>query len=166
MCGIPASGKTYYAKNILLSDKVHYVSRDEIRFSLLNDNEDYFSKEKEVYSLFIDEISKYLVDPNCEYVIADATHLNWPSRRKLLKSINLKLVADGTWKGIQDINIIPVVINTPYKIVLERNNVRTGREHVPTSVLADMKNKFEDPVADAFYYNYIIYDKGTYVTLS
>lgn len=35
MCGCPGSGKTTYAKKYLINDNTVYVSRDDIRFSLL-----------------------------------------------------------------------------------------------------------------------------------
>ena len=48
MSGVPGSGKSWWCKNKLpeLEENVLYISRDEIRFSMLNDGEEYFSKEK------------------------------------------------------------------------------------------------------------------------
>ena len=47
MCGAPGSGKSWFAKNILKTDDTwQYISRDEIRFSLIKEGEDYFGKEK------------------------------------------------------------------------------------------------------------------------
>ena len=44
MVGIPGSGKSYFAKNILMTDDSwQYISRDEVRFSIIKDDEEYFS---------------------------------------------------------------------------------------------------------------------------
>ena len=45
MCGAPGSGKSYFAKNILINDDHwFYVSRDEIRFRIIKNDEEYFSR--------------------------------------------------------------------------------------------------------------------------
>ena len=49
-CGIPGSGKSYYAQNI--QKDVPYLSRDAIRFSMVNEDEEYFSKETKVFNCF------------------------------------------------------------------------------------------------------------------
>ena len=50
MVGPPAAGKSYFAKNHLVKDDTWaYVSRDEIRFSIITEEDKYFSKEKEVF---------------------------------------------------------------------------------------------------------------------
>lgn len=51
MIGIPGSGKSTWAK-ANKKEKDIYVSRDEVRFSLLQDGDEYFSKEKEVLKEF------------------------------------------------------------------------------------------------------------------
>ena len=63
MCGVPGSGKSTFIKNHLFDfveseDYVVVVSRDDIRFSLLNTDEaisedKYFSKEDEVWEKYI-----------------------------------------------------------------------------------------------------------------
>ena len=50
MMGIPGSGKSTWVKNHMKSDDI-YISRDEIRFSLLQPGDEYFSKEKEVWRI-------------------------------------------------------------------------------------------------------------------
>ena len=47
MMGVAGSGKSTYAKNILKDGDI-YISRDEIRYSLLTEEDDYFAKENEV----------------------------------------------------------------------------------------------------------------------
>ena len=87
MCGAPASGKSWFAKNILMDNDTLYVSRDEIRFAIIKNEDNYFSKEKEVYKTFIEKIRKGLTDNKIERVFADATHLNEKSRKKLLNNV-------------------------------------------------------------------------------
>ena len=64
------------------------VSRDAIRFSMINDNDEYFQKEKNVWKEYIHQIQEEINANNT--VIADATHLNKKSRQKLLNTLNLK----------------------------------------------------------------------------
>ena len=56
MMGAPGSGKSYWAEHHVTSvDK--YISRDEIRFSMLEDGDDYFAKEGKVFDNFIKQIT-------------------------------------------------------------------------------------------------------------
>jgi hypothetical protein len=54
MCGIPGSGKSTYLKTRFIQPPV-VVSRDEIRFKMVREDEEYFSHEKEVYNEFINQ---------------------------------------------------------------------------------------------------------------
>ena len=83
MVGVPGSGESTYAKNILKDGDI-YISRDEIRYSLLTEEDDYFAKENEVIKTFIDNIDKSLVNKEyCGDVYADATHLSPKSRAQV-----------------------------------------------------------------------------------
>ena len=84
MCGIPGSGKSTWAKEYLAS--ALYVSRDEIRYSMVKEDEEYFSKETEVFNTFIEKIAVNLMSE--KDVVADATHINFQSRLKTIKGIN------------------------------------------------------------------------------
>ena len=44
MMGVPGSGKSTYAHNIIKTGDI-YISRDEIRYSMLAEDDDYFAKE-------------------------------------------------------------------------------------------------------------------------
>ena len=48
LSGCPASGKSTFGKKMSKITGIPIVSRDEIRFSLLKDDEDYFSHEEDV----------------------------------------------------------------------------------------------------------------------
>lgn len=110
-----------------------YVSRDEIRFSMVAKNEEYFSKEKEVFKRFAKTINDYLHEDYNVY--ADATHLNQASRNKLLRSITEKP---------DEINII--WIRTSLNDALDQNeNRKNTRAYVPRSVIRRMYNQLESP---------------------
>lgn len=134
MCGIPASGKSTEAKKLqsrLLEQNktVKYVSRDDIRFSIINEKDEYFAKETEVYDKFVNEINNGLLE--YDYTIADATHLNHYSREKLLSRIKNPCVVVG-YNVLANLNTC-----------LERNNKREGRCKVPEKAMKEMYNKFE-----------------------
>ena len=60
MCGVPGTGKSTWIKNNLskFEGEVEVISRDEIRFSMVSEGEEYFSKEDEVFKEFINRIKK------------------------------------------------------------------------------------------------------------
>ena len=63
LIGLPGSGKsTFIAELYPKLACAAYVSRDNIRFSLVKENEPYFSKEQEVKKLFIESINELLED--------------------------------------------------------------------------------------------------------
>ncbi len=125
MMGVPGSGKTTYAKKIAGNNDI-YISRDEIRFDLVKENEPYFSKEDEVLATFIRTINNAL--PLAErYVIADATHLNIGSRAKILKNLHNKP---------DSIYVIYVAVSL--ETALKRNAKREGRALVPETAIKNM----------------------------
>ena len=139
MVGCPGSGKSIYAKKYL-SDAV-YISRDDIRFSLVKENEEYFSKEKEVFKVFINKINNEL--QNGHDVVADATHLNPSSRFKLL--VNLDLNKDKT-------EVVAIFIRVPLSICLKQNENRKGtRSYVPKSVIKRMHYSLVPPNTEECY---------------
>lgn len=132
MCGIPGSGKSYAAKQI--TEKfTKYVSRDEVRFSMLKEGQDYFSQERKVFSAFIGQIQALLNDGY--NVIADATHLNRGSRAKLLNALDL----DGVKVIAFD------MFDVPFEVCVERNAQRSGRERVPDDAMKNMKRYSSRP---------------------
>lgn len=145
LIGLPGSGKSTWAKKrCARNTKAAYISRDEIRFSLLKDGEDYFAKEKEAFKLFISKIKKAMSNKNYKEVYIDATHLNERSRQKVLDKLNL-----SNW------NICLVNFTTPIEICIERNSHRTGRSFVPEDVIKNMKN-WRDIIKPVFKYDYYV----------
>lgn len=139
MVGLPGSGKSTEAKRLQEYSNAHgkaaaIVSRDQIRFSMLGENEKYFNKEKQVFNMYVKEIQEKLRDPALQIVIADATHINECSRNKLLNALDLA--------GVE---IAIFYCNTDTKTCIERNALRTGRAKVPKSAIKSMSNNFEAP---------------------
>lgn len=133
MIGIPGSGKSTYAKKRF--PNAIYVSRDEIRFDLVSENEEYFSRENEVFTKFVNIINSSLKAG--KDVIADATHLNPRSRTKLFSHLNIDPTKTET---------IAVVMRTPLEVCLYRNENRKGtRSYVPPQVIKNMYSSFKEP---------------------
>ena len=144
MVGAPGVGKSTYANNFIKSyDKpIKVVSRDAIRFSLLDDGAPYFSKEKAVFSKFIKEINEGLDEGD---VIADATHINEVSRMKLINKVDLSKC-----------KVSCIVVNTDETTAIKRNHLREGRARVPDSVISENFARFTHPKTDKFHYHTII----------
>ena len=145
MCGAPGSGKSWFAKNKLMKGRDwEYISRDEVRFSMVKDDEEYFSHEKEVFHEFACQIAtSFLLNNN--NVIADATHLNWGSRRKLLQVLDKYI-------NMEQVDVIPVVIEAKLEDILERNKLRDGRARVPEETIRRMRASMSNPEKDPYKY--------------
>lgn len=135
MCGPSGVGKTTWAHNFINENlDMRYVSRDEVRYSMIKDDEEYFSHEKEVFKEFVAIITEALIDGFD--VIADATHLNEFSRRKLTQAIDMRFT---------DYEIIYVVVSLGYDECAKRNASREGRARVPETALKNMYRDFRFP---------------------
>ena len=133
MCGLPASGKSTFAQQFIKNNDTRYVSRDEIRFSMVKEDEEYFSREKEVFKKFTGTIAQTLVDGFD--VIADATHLNRISRDKLIHAID---------RYTTEYTITYIVLETSLETCMKRNALREGQARVPDSVMKSMAENWED----------------------
>ena len=144
MVGAPGVGKSTYANNFIKSyDKpIKVVSRDAIRFSLLDDGAPYFSKEKVVFNKFIKEINEGLDEGD---VIADVTHINEVSRMKLINKVDLSKC-----------KVSCIVVNTDETTAIKRNHLREGRARVPDKVISENYARFTHPKTDKFHYHTII----------
>ena len=110
------------------------ISRDNIRFSMLKKDQEYFEVENEVRDCFFRQINNFTADEYpCEDVYIDATHLNRKSRKQVLNH-----VSENTYK-------IAVSFEVPLGVALTRNAQRTGRALVPESVIRNMHSRFEKP---------------------
>ena len=142
MVGCPASGKSSYAKSLITQlntmypneeNLYHYISRDAIRFSLLKEDEQYFSVEKEVFNIFIAEI-RAAIKADTNYIIIDATHVSKASRKKVLRELDLK-----------DYQLTVCYLEADLKTLYERNAQREGRAVVPETAIRNMYNSYERP---------------------
>lgn len=132
--GAPGCGKSTYIKNHLKENEI-VISRDKIRFNMLNDNDEYFSKEKEVYNEFIKQINDAIAADKDFYV--DQTSLNRGSRSKLFNKLKKK-----------PNEIIGIYFTTPLDIILQRNAQRVGRALVPEDAVINMFNSLTKPTLD------------------
>lgn len=150
MCGVPGVGKSTWLKNHKGEGVV--ISRDEIRFSMVREDEDYFSKENEVYNEFIYQIAHALKFNKTVY--ADATHLNMSSRTRLLRSLG---------SNIKDIEVNIIFFYAPIKTILEQNEQRKGtRAYVPPEEIKKMAGRFTLPShSEGFEHIYKVNTDGT-----
>lgn len=144
VAGIPGSGKSTWIERYLGENDVH-ISRDAIRFSLLEEDEDYFAHETQTFDKFVSAINENLNAG--KRVFADATHINKASRRKLLERIN----------DLKEVDIDVYIFMTPLGTCLERNAQRDGRARVPDSVIRRMSAQLTDPANEPFRYREIKY---------
>lgn len=125
MSGIPGCGKSTWSRKFTAEhDNVVQVSRDEIRFSLLADGEDYFAHEDEVIATFYAEINEALAAGH--NVIADATHISERALKQTLRAIKV------------DCERTLVSFRVPLKVCLSRNAGREGRACVPDHIIKGM----------------------------
>lgn len=136
LCGAPGVGKSTWINkhSNIFTGSWEIVSRDVIRFSLLKEDDEYFSKEDEVWAEFIDWI-KTSLERN-DNTIVDATHLNARSRMKLLRALG---------SSLKNIIINTIAFEAPLEWCIHNNNQREDRAYVPLSVLKRLYICYEQP---------------------
>lgn len=149
MCGIPGAGKSTYLKK-RFSQPPFVISRDEIRFKIVREDEEYFSHEEEVYNNFINEIQTALKFK--AEIFVDATHLNEGSRTKLLRSLGASL---------KDVEVNAIWMRTPLDVALEQNEKRQGtRAYVPRGVIRRMWSQFTVPTKEEGFEHIYVVENG------
>ena len=146
MCGPAGSGKTTWVREHAKPGTSAHISRDEIRFCMVGEDEYYFSREDDVYFEFCKEIHDALNCPWVEEVYADATHLTKKAREKLIREAYIS----PEWVEIHAIVIMPTL-----ETCLAQNAFRSGRECVPEKVIRNMYNGYQSPYYDDIQYSYI-----------
>lgn len=134
VCGCPGQGKSSWIKDNLTPGDV-YVSRDVVRYYLVNEDEPYFSKEKEVLHVFKYNVEEAL--KRGDNVWVDATFLTKKSRKWVLG------LASQYRATIQ-----VIAFERPLDLCLEWNSHRIGRERVPDSAISRMHEQFEEPTLE------------------
>lgn len=149
MCGIPGSGKSTYLKTRFIQPPV-VVSRDEIRFKMVREDEEYFSHEKEVYNEFINQITQEL--KFFQEVFVDATHLNEASRTKLLRSLG---------GNLKDVEVNIIWMKVPLEVALKQNENRKGtRAYVPETVIRRMASQMTIPTKEEGFEHIYVVENG------
>ena len=151
LSGTPGSGKSHFVKSRLGKNDV-WVSRDAIRFSIVPETEEYFSKENEVVRMFYETMNKAIENPKVENVYIDATHLNTAARLKTIKAI-------AHTEYIEKLNCVH--INTPLAECLRRNELREGRSVVPATVVRKMFSSYAKPTEIEGFDHYYVVDYQT-----
>ena len=129
LAGVPGSGKSTWIRQQIDIYGGTWCSRDAVRFSMVKEDEPYFSQEDRVFQSWIAQIQNAI--NRGEDVYIDATHINANSRRKVLKRLKLN--------GAE---LIGVNVMIPLNESIRRNNLREGREKVPESVITKMYYDF------------------------
>ena len=137
MCGPPGAGKSTLLKEAIDTDIAKVVSRDQIRFDLLKDGDDYFAYEDEVWDKFIKEIQEGIENEKYYSIYADATHLSPKARKKVIQALNIP-------KGVE---LGAINFNVPMETCLERNARRSGRALVPEDAVRNMCRSFKPATA-------------------
>lgn len=135
LAGIPGAGKSSWCR-ARMALGCEWISRDKVRFSILDKTDAYFAKEDDVFDTFINYINQTLENENIHTVFIDATHITQKSRNKVLRRIHHK-------ENISELNC--VYFDVPVAVCHSRNNLREGRAKVPASVIDHMAFDFQIP---------------------
>ena len=149
MCGPAGAGKSTWIRNHATPGTSAHISRDRVRFSMVKEDEYYFSREKEVYMEFVRQICRALAYDTkwVDEIYIDATHLTKKSREKLVSELD---------SFCPDYELIAVIIKPELEQCIEQNAQRSGRELVPETVIRNMYETFQHPLNDDLNYEMII----------
>ena len=129
MVGLPASGKSTYARELAINTDAYLLSSDKIRKELYGD-ESIQGNPKEVFSVLFNRMTEQLGQGRD--VVVDATNIN---RHDRLTAI--KLAKDFGER------IRAVVMETPIAVCVRRNDARERK--VPDYVFDKMIARYEEP---------------------
>lgn len=131
MCGVPGCGKSTFLNKVRHTTAV-VVSRDEIRFSIVKPDEEYFSHENETLEIFWNKINEALAANKDVFV--DQTSLTPRSRKWLLEHVTGYDFSHVIW------------IDEDLETCLKRNKMRHGtRAFVPEQTIQRMSKQFVKP---------------------
>ena len=149
MCGPAGSGKSTWIRNNATPGVSAHISRDRIRFSMVKEDEYYFSREDEVYMMFVQQIGRALSYETkwVDEIYIDATHLTKKSREKLVGELD---------SLCPNFDLIVVIVKPELEQCLAQNAQRSGREFVPETVIRNMYESFQHPLNDDLRYDMII----------
>ena len=136
LSGPSGVGKTSYVNARIFNYGGIHISRDKVRFEMLEDGDDYFAHEDEVFTEWIRQCQEAIDDDVNKDIYIDATHISDRSRAKTIN--NLKI----DWNNVL---LICVRFVVPIELAKYRNARRQGRERVPDSVIESMYKNFSYP---------------------
>lgn len=137
MCGVPGSGKSTYVQKEIEKNQGIHCSRDKVRFAMLSQSDEYFSKEADVFAAWTKEINQAIVSEGPENIYVDATHLTDKSRKTVLSCLPQSKIEVGY-----------IAFDVPLEVCLERNAKRVGRAKVPEEVIKNMYKSYKIPEGD------------------
>ena len=142
MCGTPGSGKSTWVRKQIEESNVKsvHISRDEIRFAMVSEDEDYFARETEVFNAFCSKIQEILEEEEAATIYVDATHLNEKARNKVLDRLDLR-----------NADLYAVDFNMPLDVCIKQNALRSGRAFVSVSQVRRMWYSYEAPTENEKY---------------
>lgn len=135
--GLPASGKSTFAKAWVLEDPEHRVrvNRDDIRRML----GPYWIPSREDLVTDLEKMSTIKALSRKYSVIIDATNF----RSHWLDAVNLaEMFPDKTWFGLQVQVVIKDFTDVSIETCIERDNLRSKEEQVGEEVIRNMYNKY------------------------
>lgn len=149
VAGTPGLGKSTWIESHkqYFDGSVNVISRDQIRFAILGDNEEYFSREGDVWAKYVNDTITSL--KYYENTILDATHLTPASRAKILNALG---------ENLKDVEVNIIVFTGNVRTAVERNANRTGRAFVPVSTIRRMNAQMILPTLDEGFKRVIIVD--------
>jgi len=145
LSGVPGAGKSTWIRSRLVPG-AEWISRDNVRFAILTDEDDYFAHEDDVFDTFINYINQTLEKDEIHTIYIDATHLNKRSRDKVLRRIRKDNICDLTC----------VCFDVPLAVCHARNNLRSGRSRVPASAIDNMYNSYRHPDKSQEHFDHIL----------
>lgn len=131
---------------------IYHISRDAIRFSILEEGEEYFAKEKQVKQMFFSRILFCFLNWEHCYVFADATFLSPKTRKAFLKKL-IQFLPEAP-------KVNAVNFKTDLNTCIAQNNLRQGRERVPEDVLTKMYYRYISPTKEEYPYERILVIKN------
>lgn len=145
LSGVPGAGKSTWIRSRLVPG-AEWISRDNVRFAILTDEDDYFAHEDDVFDTFINYINQTLEKDEIHTIYIDATHLNKRSRDKVLRRIRKDNICDLTC----------VCFDVPLAVCHARNNLRSGRSRVPAAAIDNMYNSYRHPDKSQEHFDHIL----------
>lgn len=154
MGGVPGSGKSSFLKIHDLGTSYSIISRDQIRFALVREDEEYFSHEDEVWKAYVSAAKESLAEVDATYL--DATHISKASRRKILNALG---------SSLKDVEVNIIWFTIPLNIALERNEQRKGtRAYVPRGQIRRMFEQKQIPEIDEGFKRFYFVDSNSNIS--